>query len=270
MMIAAVLYPVEAFRWDMLAMTKPTVIYRKKGRVAHVVLNRPTTGNAIDQSMAYGLQDAARSMTEDDDVAVGIIRGTGDAFCNGSDPLTPPTDTLPSRRVAQALAEVPKPTIAAINGDALGQGLEIALACDLRIVVQGARLGMDQVRRGEMPWDGGTQRLPNAVGKSKAMDMILTGRSMDASEAERIGLVSRIVPLSDLIDESLAVANKIASFSRPAVTMAKEAVNRSFETSLSEGILFERRLFYSTFSLEDQKEGMAAFVEKRTPKFRHR
>ena len=142
--------------------------------------------------------------------------------------------------------------------------------CDFIIAADNARFGQPEINLGTFPGSGGTQRLPNAVGKSKAMDMILTGRTMDVEEAERIGLVSRVVPLSDLVAESLRVANKIASLSKPSVAMAKEAINRSFESSLSEGVLFERRLFYSTFALEDQKEGMSAFIEKRPPVFRDR
>jgi len=267
MMIAAVLYPVEAFRWDMLAMTKPTVIYRKKGRVAHVVLNRPTTGNAIDQSLAYGLQDAARSMTEDDDVAVGIIRGTGDAFCNGSDPLTPPTDTLPSRRVAQALAEVPKPTIAAINGDALGQGLEIALACDLRIVVQGARLGMDQVRRGEMPWDGGTQRLPRLAPRGTAMEMILLGLLLTAEEAYTLGLVMEVVAGNELEKRCDELAQQLASAAPLANTYAREALHKGMDMPLDQALRLEADLAILLHTSPDRAEGLKAFLEKRAPNF---
>ena len=146
----------------------------------------------------------------------------------------------------------------------------MAMMCDFIIAADNARFGQPEINLGTFPGSGGTQRLPNAVGKSKAMDMILAGRTMDVEEAERIGLVSRVVPLSDLVTESLRVANKIASLSKPSVAMAKEAINRSFESSLSEGVLFERRLFYSTFALEDQKEGMSAFIEKRPPVFRDR
>ena len=267
MMIAAVLYSVEAFRSDILTMAKPTVIYRKEGRVAHVILNRPETGNAIDQSMAWGLQDAARSMIEDDDITVGIIRGAGDAFCNGSDPLTPPTDTLASRRVAQALAEVPKPTIAAINGDALGQGLEIALACDLRIAVQGARLGLDQVRGGAMPWDGGTQRLPRMASRGTAMEMILLGRLLTAEEAYAAGLVMEVVAEDELEKRCDALAQELASAAPLANAYAKEAMHKGMDMPLDQALRLEADLAILLHTSSDRAEGLKSFLEKRSPNF---
>jgi enoyl-CoA hydratase len=163
-----------------------------------------------------------------------------------------------------------KPIVAAVAGYALGGGCEVAMMCDFIIAAETARFGQPEITIGTIPGAGGTQRLTRAVGKSKAMEMILTGRMMDAAEAERSGLVSRVVPAADLLAEAMKVAEKIAALSRPVVMMAKESVNRAFETTLAEGVRFERRLFHSTFATEDQKEGMAAFIEKRPPAFRHR
>jgi enoyl-CoA hydratase len=163
-----------------------------------------------------------------------------------------------------------KPIVAAVAGYALGGGCEIAMMCDTIIAADTARFGQPEITIGTIPGSGGTQRLTRAVGKAKAMEMCLTGRMMDAAEAERSGLVSRVVPAAELIDEALKVAGKIATLSRPAVLMAKEAVNRAYETTLAEGIRFERRLFHSTFATEDQKEGMAAFIEKRKPAYKNR
>jgi enoyl-CoA hydratase len=170
----------------------------------------------------------------------------------------------------EALKRVRKPVIAAVAGYALGGGCEIALSCDIVVAAETAKVGQPEIKIGAIPGAGGTQRLPRAVGKAKAMDMILTGRMMDAREAERAGLVSRVVPADKLLDEALAVASAICEFSGPSVMMAKEAVNRAYETPLAEGILFERRLFHSLFATEDQKEGMRAFVEKRKPSFKNK
>jgi enoyl-CoA hydratase len=168
------------------------------------------------------------------------------------------------------MRRIRKPVIAAVAGYALGGGCEVAMMCDIVIAADNAKFGQPEVNLGIMPGSGGTQRLPRAVGKAKAMDMCLTGRTMDAQEAERAGLVSRVVPLDRLMEEALKVAEKIAAGSLPVVMMIKESVNRAFETSLSEGVLFERRLFHSQFALEDQKEGMAAFLEKRKPDFKNK
>ena len=257
-------------------MSYKNIVVEIHGQAVLIRLERPKALNALNGGLISDLNSAIDTYEEDDQIGAIVITGSDKAFAAGADikEMQPKgyVDVFFDDFIGQwdRLTLCRKPVIAAVAGYALGGGCELAMMCDFIIAAENASFGQPEINLGTFPGSGGTQRLPNAVGKSKAMDMILTGRSMDASEAERIGLVSRIVPLSDLIDESLAVANKIASFSKPAVTMAKEAVNRSFETSLSEGILFERRLFYSTFSLEDQKEGMAAFVEKRTPKFRHR
>ena len=170
----------------------------------------------------------------------------------------------------ERLKSVRKPVIAAVAGFALGGGCELAMMCDILFAAESAKFGQPEIKLGIIPGAGGTQRLPRALGKAKAMDLILTGRMMDAAEAERAGLVSRVVPSDRLIAEALAVAEAIAGFSLPSVMMAKEAVNRAYETPLAEGVLFERRLFHALFGTEDQKEGMSAFLEKRKPKFRHR
>jgi len=168
------------------------------------------------------------------------------------------------------MRSIRKPVIAAVAGYALGGGCELAMMCDILIAAETAKFGQPEIKLGIIPGAGGTQRLPRAVGKAKAMDLVLTGRMMDAAEAERAGLVSRVVPADKLIDEALAAAERIAEFSLPSVMMAKEAVNRAYESPLAEGMLFERRLFHALFATEDQKEGMAAFVEKRKPKFKHK
>ena len=170
----------------------------------------------------------------------------------------------------EGVTQCRKPVVAAVAGYALGGGCELAMMCDIIIAADNAKFGQPEIKLGTFPGSGGTQRLPRAIGKAKAMDLILTGRMMDVDEAERAGLVSRVVPLDGLLDEALSVAATIAGMSLPSVTMAKEAVNRAYQTGLDEGVLFERRLFYSTFALDDQKEGMAAFVEKRPPKFTNR
>jgi enoyl-CoA hydratase len=170
----------------------------------------------------------------------------------------------------ERMKSVRKPVIAAVAGYALGGGCELAMMCDIIFAAEGAKFGQPEIKLGIIPGAGGTQRLPRAVGKAKAMDLVLTGRMMDAAEAERAGLVSRVVPAEKLLEEALAAAAQIAEFSLPSVMMAKESVNRAFESPLAEGMLFERRLFHALFATEDQKEGMAAFVEKRKPKFKHK
>eukprot|EP00887_Chlorella_sp_A99_P004490 scaffold43.g4490.t1 len=169
----------------------------------------------------------------------------------------------------ETLKQVRKPVIAAVAGYALGGGCELAMMCDIIIAADSARFGQPEIKLGTIPGAGGTQRLPRAVGKARAMDLVLTGRMMNADEAERSGLVSRVVPADKLLDEALEVARLIASMSLPSVMMAKECVNRAFESGLNEGLLFERRVFHATFSTQDQKEGMAAFIDKRTPEFKH-
>jgi len=205
-----------------------------------------------------------------------VITGSERAFAAGADIKEMQSKTYMDAYFGDFIApwerviHCRKPVIAAVAGFALGGGCELAMMCDILIAAENAKFGQPEIKLGTFPGAGGTQRLPRAIGKAKAMDLILTGRMMDVEEAERAGLVSRVVPLDSLLDEALGVAATIAAMSLPSVTMAKEAVNRAYESTLREGVLFERRLFYSTFSLEDQKEGMAAFAAKRAPNFTNR
>ena len=252
------------------------IVVETRDQAGFVKLNRPKAMNALNSELIAELNRALDIFESGEEIGAIVITGSDTAFAAGADikEMQPKdyVDVFSSDFIGKwdRLSRCRKPVIAAVAGYALGGGCELAMMCDFIIAADNARFGQPEINLGTFPGSGGTQRLPNAVGKSKAMDMILTGRTMDVEEAERIGLVSRVVPLSDLVAESLRVANKIASLSKPSVAMAKEAINRSFESSLSEGILFERRLFYSTFALEDQKEGMSAFIEKRPPVFRDR
>lgn len=252
------------------------IVVETRDQAGFVKLNRPKAMNALNSELIAELNRALDIFESGEQIGAIVITGSDTAFAAGADikEMQPKNyvDVFSSDFIGKwdRLSRCRKPVIAAVAGYALGGGCELAMMCDFIIAADNARFGQPEINLGTFPGSGGTQRLPNAVGKSKAMDMILTGRTMDVEEAERIGLVSRVVPLSDLVAESLRVANKIASLSKPAVAMAKEAINRSFEGSLSEGVLFERRLFYSTFALEDQKEGMSAFIEKRPPVFRDR
>jgi len=252
------------------------IVVETRDQAGFVKLNRPKAMNALNSELIAELNRALDIFESGEEIGAIVITGSDTAFAAGADikEMQPKdyVDVFSSDFIGKwdRLSRCRKPVIAAVAGYALGGGCELAMMCDFIIAADNARFGQPEINLGTFPGSGGTQRLPNAVGKSKAMDMILTGRTMDVEEAERIGLVSRVVPLSDLVAESLRVANKIASLSKPAVAMAKEAINRSFEGSLSEGVLFERRLFYSTFALEDQKEGMSAFIEKRPPVFRDR
>lgn len=252
------------------------IVVETRDQAGFVKLNRPKAMNALNSELIAELNRALDIFESGEQIGAIVITGSDTAFAAGADikEMQPKNyvDVFSSDFIGKwdRLSRCRKPVIAAVAGYALGGGCELAMMCDFIIAADNARFGQPEINLGTFPGSGGTQRLPNAVGKSKAMDMILTGRTMDVEEAERIGLVSRVVPLSDLVAESLRVANKIASLSKPVVAMAKEAINRSFEGSLSEGVLFERRLFYSTFALEDQKEGMSAFIEKRPPVFRDR
>jgi len=236
----------------------------------------------LDNPPVNGLGHATRA-----DVLAGIDRATEDARCDaivitGADGRfsggadirefnTPKASAEPTlNTLIRAIDDCPKPVIAAVDGICMGGGLELALGCHYRVAGAKAMVALPEVKLGLLPGAGGTQRLPRAVGKSKAMDLCLTGRQMDAAEAERCGLVARIVPASEVVNEALKAAEKIASHSLPSVMMAKEAVNRAFESTLAEGILFERRTFQSLFATEDQKEGMAAFAAKRPAQFKHR
>jgi enoyl-CoA hydratase len=247
-----------------------------RGKVGLITLNRPKALNALNTTVMREVLDALQQFDDDAKIGAIIITGSEKAFAAGADikEMQPKSymDAFMEDFFADwdAMLRVRKPIIAAVAGYALGGGCELAMMCDFIIAADNAKFGQPEITLGVIPGMGGSQRLTRFVGKSKAMDMCLTGRMMDADEAERSGLVSRVVPQADLIEETLKVAGKIADLSLPSVMMAKEAVNRSYETTLSEGLRFERRVFHSLFATEDQKEGMTAFTEKRSPAFQNR
>ena len=258
-------------------MTYQHIVVETRDRVGLVRLNRPQRMNALNDALAVELKDALERFDADDAIAAIVITGNDKAFAAGADIGAMAEWDYPKvlhdnyiTRDWEHVRHVRKPVIAAVAGYALGGGCELAMACDLIIAADTAKFGQPEITIGTMPGMGGTQRLPRAVGKAKAMDWCLTGRMVDAAEAERSGLVARVVAADRVEEEALAVAAKIASYSLPVVLKIKEAVNRAYESSLAEGLLFERREFHSTFALDDQKEGMRAFVEKRKPAFRHR
>ena len=257
-------------------MAYETIISETRGKVGLITLNRPKALNALNTTVLREVVEELKLMEADARIGAIVLTGSEKAFAAGAD-----IKQMQSKTYVEAFMEdffagweevtrIRKPIIAAVAGYALGGGCELAMMCDFIIAAETARFGQPEITLGVMPGMGGSQRLTRFVGKSKAMDMCLTGRMMDAQEAERAGLVSRVVPAAELIEEALRAAEKIANFSLPAVMMAKEAVNRSYETTLAEGLRFERRVFHSMFALEDQKEGMTAFVEKRAANFRDR
>jgi enoyl-CoA hydratase len=253
------------------------ILTERRGRVALIRLNRPQALNALCDQLMDELGQALRGFDADPEVAAIVITGSDKAFAAGADIKEMQSRSYPAVYLDdfigkrwEAVTYVQKPVIAAVAGYALGGGNELAMQCDIIIAADNARFGQPEINLGVMPGYGGTQRLPRFTSKAKAMDLCLTARMMDAQEAERAGLVSRVVPLERLMEEAMAVAEKIAGYSAPVAMMIKESINRAYETSLAEGSLFERRVFQSQFSLEDQKEGMAAFVEKRKPTFKHR
>jgi enoyl-CoA hydratase len=253
------------------------ILTEQKGRVGVVTLNRPKQLNALNAKLMQELAQALHAYDADPGIGAILISGNEKAFAAGADIAAMKDFSYMDAYMAdyitrdwEHLRRIRKPVIAAVSGYALGGGDELALMCDIVIAADNAKFGQPEINLGVMPGAGGTQRLPRAVGKAKAMDMCLTARTMDAQEAERAGLVSRVVPADKLQEEALAVAQKIASYSLPVAMMIKESINRAYETPLSEGVLFERRVFHSQFALEDQKEGMAAFVEKRKPTFKNR
>ncbi|MFK4146594.1 enoyl-CoA hydratase [Streptomyces sp. NPDC004065] len=250
------------------------VEFERRGRVGVITLNRPEALNALCDQLTRELTGLLDATEADDATATVVLTGSAKAFAAGAD-----IKEMRSKGFADVFLEdfitatwvrpstVRKPVIAAVAGYALGGGAELAMMCDFIIAADNAKFGQPEIGIGILPGAGGTQRLTRSVGKAKAMDMVLTGRMIDAAEAERIGLVARVVPAGDLLAEAVAVAEKIASFSRPAVLLAKEAVNRAFEGPLAEGLLFERRAFHAAFATEGQSEGMSAFLEKRTPDY---
>ncbi|WP_309083478.1 enoyl-CoA hydratase [Chelativorans sp.] len=257
-------------------MAYETILVETRGRVGLITLNRPKALNALNSKLLEELVAAAEAFDANQRIGAIVITGSEKAFAAGADIKEMQSKSFIDAYMEdlfagwERLTRVRKPVIAAVAGYALGGGCELAMMCDFIIAADSAKFGQPEITLGVMPGMGGSQRLTRFVGKSKAMEMCLTGRMMDAQEAERCGLVSRVVPAGELIEEVLEVAAKIADFSMPAVMMTKEAVNRSYETTLSEGLRFERRLFHSMFALDDQKEGMAAFAEKRSAQFRNR
>ena len=245
-------------------------------RTALITLNRPKQLNALNDALMDALGDALLRFDADDGIGCIVITGSDKAFAAGADIAAMAKKTFIEAhqgefitRNWETIRRVRKPVIGAVAGFALGGGCELAMMCDFIIAAETARFGQPEIKIGIIPGAGGTQRLPRAVGKSKAMDMVLTARMMDAAEAERAGLVSRVVPADKLLEEALAAAEAINALSAPSVAMAKECVNRAFEGGLADGVMFERRMFHSLFATEDQKEGMSAFLEKRKPAFRH-
>ena len=257
-------------------MTYANVIVETHGRVGLVRLNRPQVLNALSTPLIEDLNAALEAFEADPAIGAIVLTGSEKAFAAGADIKEMQDKTFAEAFLGDFIARwenvtrLRKPVIAAVAGFAVGGGCEIAMMCDFILAADTARFGQPEIKLGVIPGAGGTQRLTRFVGKSKAMEMILTGRMMDAAEAERSGLVSRVLPADKLIEEALKVAGAIASLSAPAVYAAKESVNRAYETTLAEGVRFERRIFHSLFATEDQKEGMKAFAEKRAAKFKHR
>ncbi|MBM3600627.1 MAG: enoyl-CoA hydratase [Alphaproteobacteria bacterium] len=258
-------------------MAYENIVVERSGKVGIIRLNRPKALNALNGELIEDLARALDELEADNDIGCLVLTGSERAFAAGADIKEMKDRSYMDVYLAdfitrgwERLSTTRKPVIAAVAGYALGGGCELAMMCDFIIAADTAKFGQPEITIGTMPGSGGTQRLARFVGKSKAMEMCLTGRMMDADEAERCGLVSRKVPAGQLMEEALKVANRICELSRPVVMMTKEAVNRAFETTLAEGIKFERRLFHSTFATEDQKEGMAAFADKRQPQFRNR
>jgi enoyl-CoA hydratase len=258
-------------------MTYQNILVETRGRVGLITLNRPKALNALNDELMNELGQALLAFDEDDGIGAVVLAGSDKAFAAGADIGAMKDwsymDVYKGEYITrnwETLKRVRKPVLAAVSGYALGGGCELAMMCDFIIAADSASFGQPEIKLGIIPGAGGTQRLPRAVGKAKAMDLALTGRLMDAHEAERAGLVSRVVAADKLVDEAMAAAAVIAGYSLPSVMMAKEAINRAYELPLSEGMLFERRLFHSLFATADQKEGMSAFAEKRAAKFSHR
>ncbi len=246
-------------------------------KVGLITLNRPKALNALNDLLMNELGEALLRFDDDDEIGCIVVTGNEKAFAAGADVGAMADHEYPDvyltgfiSRNWETIRSVRKPVIAAVAGFALGGGCEVAMMCDFIIAADTARFGQPEIKLGVIPGAGGTQRLPRAIGKSKAMEMLLTARMMDANEAERSGLVSRVVPADRLLDEAIETAQTICSMSAPAVLMIKESVNRAFESGLSDGVTYERRLFHSLFGTHDQKEGMKAFLSKRAPEFRHR
>jgi enoyl-CoA hydratase len=256
-------------------MAYETILVETRGRVGILTLNRPQALNALNKQIIAELGQALTAFEADGNIGCVVLTGSDKAFAAGADIKEMEAFTYPQSYLQdfiaewEAVARLRKPVVAAVAGYALGGGCEIAMMCDLIIAADTAQFGQPEIKLGVIPGSGGTQRLPRAVGKAKAMDLILTGRTMGAEEAERAGLVARIVPAAKLREEAIKVAETIAEMSLPALMLAKESINRAYETPLAEGVRFERRVFQAMFGTHDQKEGMAAFVAKRRPDFKH-
>ena len=257
-------------------MSYENILIETRGRVGLITLNRPKALNALNDALMDELGAALAKFDADEGIGCIVITGSDKAFAAGADIGAMKDwgymDVYKNEYITrnwERIRTVRKPVIAAVAGYALGGGCELAMTCDFIIAAETAKFGQPEIKLGIIPGAGGTQRLPRAVSKAKAMDLVLTARMMDAAEAERAGLVSRVVAPEKLLDEALAAAGQICEYSLPAVMAAKESLNRAYEGVLSEGVLFERRMFHSLFATEDQKEGMSAFVEKRKPKFKH-
>lgn len=253
------------------------VLVRTEGRVGVITLNRPAQLNALNSALMDTLGAALLKFDADSEIGAIVITGNEKAFAAGADIAEMAkfsySDVYANAFITrnwETIRQVRKPVLAAVSGVALGGGCELAMACDIIIAATSARFGLPEIKLALLPGAGGTQRLPRAIGKAKAMDMCLSARIMDAEEAERSGLISRVVPDAELLTQTLALAAKIASFSLPALMVVKEAVNRAYESSLAEGILFERRELYARFASEDAQEGMQAFLQKRSATFTHR
>jgi enoyl-CoA hydratase len=258
-------------------MNYENILLETRGKVGLITLNRPKQLNALNDALMDELGAALLALDADPDIGCIVLTGSDRAFAAGADIAAMARwtymDVYQSDYITrnwETMRRVRKPIIAAVAGYALGGGCELAMMCDFIIAADNAKFGQPEIKLGILPGAGGTQRLPRALGKAKAMDMVLTARLMDADEAERSGLVARIVAPEKLLEEALAAAQIISGYSLPLVLMAKESVNRAYESSLSEGLLFERRAFHSAFATEDQKEGMSAFLEKRLPNFKNK
>ena len=257
-------------------MNYQNILTRLEGKAALITLNRPKALNALNGELMEELGTALKAFDADENIGCIIITGSEKAFAAGADIGAMASYTFADvykgdyiTKNWETIRSIRKPVIAAVSGFALGGGCELAMMCDFIIAADNAKFGQPEIKLGIIPGAGGTQRLPRAVGKAKAMDMALTGRMMDAAEAERAGLVSRVVPLEKLMEEALGAALMISEYSQIAVMAAKESVNRAFESGLSDGVMFERRLFHALFATADQKEGMDAFVNKRKANFTH-
>jgi enoyl-CoA hydratase len=257
--------------------TYQNILIERRGAVGIVTLNRPQALNALNAALVAELASAIDEFEHDDAIGAIVLTGNDKAFAAGADVKEMAGKTYPETYLDdfitdgwERVAQCRKPVVAAVAGFALGGGCEIAMMCDIVVAADNARFGQPEITLGTIPGAGGTQRLARFVGKAKAMDLCLTGRMMDAAEAERAGLVSRIVPAADLLTEAVKIAERISEMSRPIAMMVKESVNRAYETTLAEGVRFERRVFHASFATEDRREGMAAFIAKRKPAFRNR